>query len=423
MSDWTDFLTRENFSLAWQRVLRSQHYENKDRIGLRVFSANLEVNIAYLADQIRQQIYEPNKSEKIYMPKSAGTLRSLPILTIADRLVYQGIGNIIACRTKGTFEAITDGHVFAHILGDVSSPFMLKRWNGQHRKFIEKFQHLWSQGNSWLVEADLASYYDTVDHELLCSELRNRWRIDEQLLKLLTDCLRSWSSHGDGSSFTRGLPQGYETSDYLSTLFLLRADEKMIQSGHIAYIRYVDDIRILAANRESASQSLIRLDSVLKEQALVLQPAKTGAREITDITNEVDQLLNTLSMIDVKRRYGLNVDAEIENLLFRSWYKLEDDKRAESRLIFALNRVSLSRPTRDLAIQMLHRLYWRSNTITNYLSKFVDDEEVIRILILEIKHHRLYGWHIANCIRALASICRPTRYRAVCQEIVSEGLS
>ena len=421
MSDWDDFLNLDNFKLGWQRILRSIHYENKDRIGLRVYEANLEANLIDLIDRLRQETYDPSIAENIYLPKRAGTVRRMSVLTIEDRLVYQAIANIIARKTKDVFEAITDKHVFAHLLNDVDSPFMLRRWggpNGQYKKFLKRFEQLWKKGNHWLLESDIASYYDSIDHELLYNDLCNRWEIEERLLTLLNSCLRTWTAQEDGSNFSRGLPQGYQASDYLSTLFLLPADEQMMQSGQFNYIRYVDDIRILTSKHDDARQSLIKFDLALKRQALILQPAKGGFRHITDIKDEMDKFANKLSMIEIKRRRGQKIDQEAENAFFRSWHTLDTDKHAESRLVFALNRIPMSRPARDIALQMLKTMSWRSSTVLNYLGEFVGDDVVINALIGEITTHKVYAWHIANCITALAKIYPPDKYRVILQGII-----
>jgi hypothetical protein len=104
MSDWDDLLQPDNFQLAWRRILRSKHYQVKDRLGFRVFEANLKENIRYIIEQIEQGVFQPELPEKIYAPKRPGTVRSLPVLSISDRLVYQAIINIIARNSKSEFD-------------------------------------------------------------------------------------------------------------------------------------------------------------------------------------------------------------------------------------------------------------------------------------------------------------------------------
>ncbi len=420
MSNWTDFLSPDNFRLAWHRVVRSKHYLNKDRIGFRVYEANLEANLTNLIDTIRQGVYLPSASEKIYVPKRTGTVRSFAVLSMADRLVYQAIANVVAIKSKAAFEAIAEGYVFAHLLNKVDDQFMIRRWdgpNGQYRAFSHRFRELWEKGNRWIVQADIASYYDSIDHELLCRDLGEKWLVGDEIVNLLSGCLRKWTPHDDDIKFSRGLPQGYEASDYLATLFLLPADEQMIQRGH--YLRYVDDIRVLALDRDAANRALLDLDVALKKQALILQPAKTGARELTDISEVIDDLGGTLSMMDQDRRREENIDEEAEKLFFKSWHTLEQDAHAEAHLVFALHRIPASRPARNVVLSMIRSMPWRSNIITTYLSEFTGDSDVIMALIAEITNHKVYAWHLANCIRALSKIADVSIFRNICRDWIS----
>jgi hypothetical protein len=408
MSDWDDLLQPDNFQLAWRRILRSKHYQVKDRLGFRVFEANLKENIRYIIEQIEQGVFQPELPEKIYAPKRPGTVRSLPVLSISDRLVYQAIINII------------DGYVFAHLLNQPNDDFVIRRWDGfdgQYRKYLAKFRDQWERGNSWIVQADIASYYDSIDHELLIKDIKVRWVNCEKTMQLLNSCLRSWSPHEEGDKFSRGLPQGYEASDYLATIYLLATDEKMLQK--YTYLRYVDDIRILANNQDTVRRALIDLDVSLKKQALILQPSKTGAKEIKNINEEIDELAGALSMIDERRRRGDDIDEEAEELFFKSWHQLDEREHAEAHLIFAINRIPPSRQARPIALSMLKKMPWRSNSITSYLSEFINDKEVITSLIREIGSHKAYAWHLANCLRALSKIASIEDYREICREWIS----
>ncbi|NWJ97429.1 MAG: hypothetical protein HXX20_16720 [Chloroflexi bacterium] len=426
MSDFESFLETQNFKLAWQRILRSRHYHNKDRIGLKVYQANLDVNLEFLIDALRQKTYKPSLCEKIYIPKRAGTLRSFPVLSIQDRLVYQAIVNIVANNSKSSFEAIVGGYVFAHLLSDLNSEFMLRRWDGptgQYRKFLKTFQEKWEGGdNRWLVHADIASYYDSIDHGLLrASIMKNNWLDSDDLVDVLINCLHEWTGHDeDGANFSRGLPQGYEASDYLATLFLLPTDEQMIKQRPNYYIRYADDIRIFTPSRDIARRSLLELDVALKKQALILQPTKTGAREIVDIKDELDKLGNTLSMIDQKRRKEEDIDEEAEELFFKSWDAFKEDETAEAHLIFALHRIPPSIPAGKIAQQLLSVMPWRADSITGYLAEFEGDLEVVETLLAELKNHRIYAWYLACCLQALSRIAEVEKYKSICYEWIKD---
>lgn len=421
MTDWERLYSEENLHLAWDRVLRSGHIENKDRIGLRVFGANLNANLAYLSSLLEEHLVSPDTAEKMYLPKRAGTARTHAVLTIRDRLVYQAIANVIALKSKDPFEAIVENHVFAHLLAEADSPFMLRYWagpDGQYQRFKRRFRQQWGKGNHWAVEADISSFYDTIDHELLIKLLRNRWGIDEPVLELLGDCLRAWTAHEEvGNPFSRGIPQGYEASDYLATLFLLPTDEIMIQKG--SYLRYVDDIRLLAPSRDGARRLLLELDVSLKGQALVLQPSKTGARRIDRIDEELKALGGKLSVLVRRARSGEDIDQELESLFFKSWHTLDKDPNAESQLVFALNRIGLSGPARNVALEMLPTLPWRSSHITSYLSQFDGDEAVVNVLLKEIHSHTVYASYLSDCLRTLAKVANIDAFRDISRSWVS----
>ncbi len=418
MSDWDDFLDSGNFHLAWERVLRAREASNKDRMGLQVYAADLEVHLQELIAALRGGSYRPSPAERIYKAKRSGSVREMPVLSVADRLVYQAVANIVGRNSAARFEAIARGHVYAHLLAPSQSRFMLRKWHGpggQYRRFLNRYRGLHQQGCRWVAEADIASYYDSLGHEALFSALRRDYVDDDRLTRLLGDCLGTWSAQGGTSP--RGLPAGYEASDFLSTLFLLPIDEQMAQ--YDGYLRYVDDVRVLAPEKETVSRGLISLDIALGKLGLALQPAKTGVRQVTAAEREMDHLAGTLSMMDWRRGSGQSVHREAEELFASSWHALGQDEHAEAHLIFALNRLQPGEATKEIALKMLHDMPWRSDQVTAYLAEFVGDDEVTAALADEIGAHRVYGWHIANCFYALARVCAPDRYRRLAQKTIA----
>jgi len=268
------FLSLGNFQLAWERVLRSSHIENKDRIALRVFASSIDFYLSLLIEEIRTSTYIPTQAPKLYLPKSSRTLRTIPLLSIRDRVVYQAIGNIISEEATPHLLVLSNRHVFAHLPQSKDSLFSMKPWIEQFSSFSQKYEEIWKQGNQWVVEADISAFYSSIDHRLLTDLIRQRWVSDESFLTLLNTCLSKWSPHEQGPELNRGIPQGYEASDLLAKLFLLPIDEKMVVGYR--YIRYVDDIRILAPDQNTASKGLVNLDLALQTRALILQTKKNS---------------------------------------------------------------------------------------------------------------------------------------------------
>src|SRR5687767_2759775 len=89
------FLSIENFELAWRRIQKSPRVEVKDRLSLKIYSANTRAHLLNIIEQLSSKMYAPEPIQRIYTPKNNGTLRAFPFLSMQDRIVYQAIGNII----------------------------------------------------------------------------------------------------------------------------------------------------------------------------------------------------------------------------------------------------------------------------------------------------------------------------------------
>jgi hypothetical protein len=379
-------------------------------------------NIEQLIQEIGSQTYAPAAAPKVYLPKPARTLRSVPVLTVRDRVVYQAIGNLVIQEAAPDLSIVANRHVFAHLPQRDDSPFPLMPWQRQIRKFIQNYERIWKQGNKWVVEADISAFYDSIDHELLVDLIHVRWIADDELLGWLRKCLQSWTAHADGPKLTRGVPQGYETSDLLATLFLLPLDESMVQNP--GYLRYVDDIRILSPSRDAASRALVNLDLQLKARALVLQTRKTGLQEIKSIEGEKDRLRRRLSKISVLIGQGENQQAELRELFFEAWHQLDESpEEADSTIAFALHRLDPDAAVRNIAIRLLDILPWRSGVVNRYLERFPADQHVVGGLMSALTKHRVYAWHLANCMRAIAKVAHPNIYRGLALEwVANQGL-
>lgn len=418
MPDWEDFVDLDNLRLAWNRVIRSTHGDTKDRLALRAFNLSLDRNLGLLADRLDNETYEPSVALKIYQPKRAGTLRTIPILTVSDRIVYQGICNIVARRSAPDIQMVANRQVFAHLSASPNSMFALQPWRVQYRRFNRALEQTWRRGNKWLVKTDIASFYDSVDHGLLVEILRDRWNIDGRLLDLLRICLRTWSPHVQQRYLEQGLPQGYEASDFLSTIFLYTVDRDMCGKGYDAfYRRYVDDIRMLLPQQDKALRALIDLDLFMKSVGLIVQTAKTTTSRIDSIDDQRDPQWGLLSRIDqdldLQRE---DTQGQLRQIFFDAVREFQTNEFAESHLAFALGRLAAYEDVRDQVLLLLDRIPWRSSELTRYLAQFRGDDHTVKRLKSFVENHRVYGWHLTNCLRCLSQIAQPDDFYATCRE-------
>ena len=419
MSLWDEFLSPDNLQLAWNRVVRSIHGDTKDRLALSAFNHSLARNLKLVRSQIERDTYEPSVALKMYQPKRAGTLRGLSILTVQDRVVYQAIGNVVANHTNAELRVFADRQVYAHVYAGPQSDFMLRYWPEQYRRFMKSVAAIWSRGNRWLVRADIASYYDSIDHQSLIDLLGVLGASDDRLLALLTRCLRRWSPHEGGPNLDRGLPQGYETSNFLSTLFLYPVDHSMCSKYDTVYRRYVDDVRFLLRSRQEAQRALIDFDLALKSVGLIVQTSKTTISQAKKIDELRDPDWGVLSLVDrATPSGGTQPQTELRRIFFEGLDSLATSDFAERHVVFALRRLSPYEDVRDQVLRLLVTMPWRSSVLTNYLRQFAGDSYTIQRLSGFIESHYVYGWHLANCLDCLVDIAPPDVTSEICREWV-----
>jgi retron-type reverse transcriptase len=470
------FLAEGNFQQAWERVIRSSHAENKDRIALRAFSAHLTYNLRDIIEEVTAGTYNPARAPTLYLPKPARTLRSIPVLSVRDRVLYQAMGNIIAEEASPHLAPLAN-HVFAHLPAAPSELFAVRPWPEQFRAFSEAYERVWKAGNQWVIETDIAAFYPSIDHQLLCDLIRTRWIADAGFLELLSRCLSEWAAHDQGPKLQRGLPQGYETSDVLATLFLLPVDEELVTKAR--YLRYVDDIRILADDPGLASRGLVTLDMCLQRRSLVLQTKKTVLARVVDLEDEKVKLAAKLSLIKTFAAMGLDQRKQLTAMFYRAvrqirglahgfdaglslgsaflwiqtgsaWLALvllgrlrllfpslfravtqmplklmfleawrdigNTPETSETRMVFALHRLEPDERIGAIALRLLEVLPWRSGIITAYLGRFHGSRAIVNGLIRELSSHKTYAWHLANCLRALGEVGEPSDFESLALE-------
>jgi len=402
------FLGLDNFRLAWRRLSNSVHKETADNLDREAFQSAVDENLKSIAERVAEGEYSPSRCVRIFFPKSNFTLRSRPVLTTSDAVVYQAIANVVAERARADLSILSNQFVFAHLPTPPGCDYAILRWWNQYPLFQKRYCSILRSGNPWVVKADIASFYDSVDHELLRALIEERWLQDDLILDLLDSCLRTWTANDAAQTFGRGLPQGYDASDFLACVFLYPVDQSMISKGY-KYVRYVDDMRITAPTRDRANRSLIELDMALKNAALILQAGKTVLTEIEDPEEECDNSWTELSYL---ARRGPVAGEETEGKLYQLFwssvtrYREDKDRRAESHIVFALNRLKEAHEdVRDEVLRLLSDMPWRSEPLTGYLTRHFRDDPIAATGLRDFATtHVVYGWVLADALYALARI-------------------
>ena len=139
---------------------------------------------------------------------------------------------------------------------------------------LRRVDELLKAGYTYIVDADLKSYFDTIPHDRLMA-LVGQKVADGRVLNLIEaflkqgvlDGLHEWTPE-------KGSPQGAVISPLLSNIYLNPLDHLMAQEG-FEMVRYADDFVILCRSPEEAARALAAVQAWTATAGLTLHPTKT----------------------------------------------------------------------------------------------------------------------------------------------------
>jgi len=243
-----------------------------DGVTKREYGRNLEENLQDLSSRLKRMGYRPAPKRRSYVPKPGSEKgRPLGISNLEDK--------IVELATKRTLEQIYES-VF------LNSSYGYRPECSQHQCLDDLGRTIQQKRVNQVVEADIRSFFDTVNHDWMVRFLRHRIG-DERVIRLIIRMLKSGIMEGGLTRATEeGTPQGSILSPLLSNIYLhyvldLWFDRRVRRQsrGEAYYFRFADDFLACFQYRDDAEAFRRRLPDRLEGFGLRLAEEKTRSIE------------------------------------------------------------------------------------------------------------------------------------------------
>lgn len=253
-------------ALAWAKVESNAGGSGVDCITIERFAKDCPRGLLDLKEQLRMASYLPLPIKRRWIPKpGTNEERPLGIPAVRDRIVQTALRMVIE-------------PIFEHQFAEHSYGFRPGRGC---KDALRRVQTLLNEGCTWIVDADLKSYFDTIPKDRLMARVAERIA-DSRVLTLIRSYLDQevMEELVRYEPSERGTPQGAVISPLLANIYLDPLDHLLAQSG-VEMVRYADDFVLLCRSEEAAQAALSRVQTWVEENGLTLHPEKTRIVDAT----------------------------------------------------------------------------------------------------------------------------------------------
>ncbi len=252
--------SQSNLESALGQVCRNQGSAGVDGQSTEALRRKSQAILPRIQEQLRHGEYEPQPVKRQWIEKlGSKELRPLGIPTVQDRVVQTALRNVIE-------------PIFEHDFAEHSYGFRPGRGA---KNALRRVDQLLQSGRTWVVDADLKGYFDSIPQNKLMEALAGKIS-DGAILELIQRFLKQgvMESATEWKPTENGTPQGAVISPLLANIYLDPFDHLMAGAGW-ELVRYADDFVVLCASEEEARKALEQIQQWVTSAGLVLHPTKT----------------------------------------------------------------------------------------------------------------------------------------------------
>jgi RNA-directed DNA polymerase len=247
---------------AYQKVRRGGKAAGIDGESWNDFDKKLQNNLYVIWNRLASGSYFPSAVRETEIPKEDGSMRKLGIPTLRDRIAQEVVRKYMEQRIEPIFHNSSYGY----------------RPLRSTRQAIEEVNQN-CKTTDWVIDLDISKFFDEISHELMIKAVGHVIE-DKWVSMYVKRWLEMKIISKDGKEYDkggRGTPQGGVISPLLANLYLHFSLDKWLEKnyGHVAFVRYADDIVLHCRSKQEAEILLQAIKERLATVELRLNERKT----------------------------------------------------------------------------------------------------------------------------------------------------
>lgn len=364
-------ITKEQVWRAYKRVRCKGEGSGVDNQTWETFDASLSKQLYRVWNRMTSGSYMPPPVRRVEIPKVGGGTRGLGIPTVSDRIAQA----VVAQELEAVLEPIFHDDSYGY-----------RPSRSAHDALAKARRRCWV--HDWVVDVDIKSFFDTLDHDLLMKAVRHHIK-ERWMLLYIERWLKAPVQHPDGHIEERnaGVPQGGVISPLLANLYLHYAFDAWMKREYaeLGFERYADDIIVHVRSEDEAEYIKQALSERLRQCGLTVHPEKTKIVYCKDDTRRLTYERNSFAFLG----YAFRARRTLKRGRVCSNFSPAIARKAAKRLCDVMRTWRLHRCVMIDLVQIANRINPALRGWLQYYGKFRPKDMV---LVFQVLNNRLVIW-------------------------------